>query len=68
VSRSGAVSPRVWFGTQTIELVREQNDWKVFNQSLEPGPTPQAASGAKPTDASELNERLSGFDLAWVTR
>lgn len=68
VSRPGAVSPRVWFGIRTIDLVREQDDWKVFDQSLVSGPTPQAAADAKPTDASELNERLAGFSPGWLAR
>ena len=63
VSRPGATAPRVWFGIQTVELVREADDWKIWSQSLDTGPTPQSAPGAKPSDATELGERLSGFSL-----
>jgi hypothetical protein len=63
VSRPGATAPRVWFGVQTIDLVWEHDDWKIWSHALDAGPTPQAAPGSKPSDATELGQRLGGFQL-----
>ncbi len=68
VSRSGATAPRVWFGIQAIDLVREGEDWKIWAQSLDDGPTPQSSPGSKPSDATELAERLDGFQLDGADR
>lgn len=63
VSRQGAAAPKVWFGTSTLDLVWERDDWRVWSQSLGDGPTPQLSPTAKPSDANELASRLDGFRL-----
>jgi len=63
VSRQGAAAPKVWFGTSTVDLVWERDDWRVWGQSLSDGPTPQLSQTAKPSDANELASQLDGFRL-----
>lgn len=63
VSRAPSTLPRAWFGVQTVDLVWERGDWRVWSESLEPGPTPQLAAAVVPTPASDLTDRLAGFEL-----
>ena len=60
LSRDGMTNPGEQWATVTYDLVWEDHDWKIWSESIVPGPAPS------PTDAQlatpqELDASLSGF-------
>ena len=60
LSRDGMTNPGEQWATVTYDLVWEDHDWKIWSESIVPGPAPS------PTDAQlatpqELDTSLSGF-------
>jgi hypothetical protein len=60
LSRDGMTNPGEQWATVTYDLVWEHRDWKIWSESVVPGPAPS------PTDArlatpQELDASLSGF-------
>jgi len=61
LSADGVVAPRAGWWTSQFELVWENDDWKVLDEGVLPGPTPTASSIDPPATSTELRLRLDGF-------
>ncbi len=68
LSRSGAVQPQAGWTTSTFEFVWERGDWKVWSETIAPGPTPSLNAGAAPASSRELDRALNGFTPWEATR
>jgi len=64
LSRAGAAQPQAGWNISTFELVWERGDWKVWSETITPGPAPELNAGAAPTSHEELDRALNGF-LPW---
>lgn len=61
LSRVGVAQPQAGWTTSTFELVWERDDWRIWDQSIAPGPTPAPNGAAAPTSAEQLEQALIGF-------
>ncbi len=66
LSREGAAAPQAGWSTSTFELVWERDDWKIWSEQIQPGPTPDLNGGEQPVSAVDLERRLQGFTI-WET-
>ena len=64
LSRIGAAQPQAGWTTSTFELVWERGDWRIWSETIAPGPAPDLNAGAAPATSAELEQALSGF-LPW---
>lgn len=63
LSRPGVVVPQSSWVTETVELVWERGDWRLWSDESTPGPTPVLDGSDVPTSAAELDTELTGFEL-----
>lgn len=63
LSRQGVVVPQTSWVTDTVELVWEGGDWRLWSDTSTPGPTPVPDGSDLPTSAAELDAELTGFEL-----
>jgi len=63
LSRPGVVVPQSSWVTETVELVWERGDWRLWSDETSPGPTPVLDGSDVPTSAAELDTELTGFEL-----
>jgi hypothetical protein len=63
LSRQGVVVPQSSWVTETVELVWERRDWKLWSDTSTPGPTPVLDGSGLPASAAALDAKLSGFEL-----
>ena len=63
LSRQGVVVPQSSWVTETIELVWERGDWRLWSDESSPGPTPVLDGSDVPASALELDIELTGFEL-----
>ena len=63
LSRQGVVVPQTSWVTETVELVWEDGDWRLWSDTSIPGPTPVPDGSDLPASAAELEADLSGFEL-----
>lgn len=61
LSRQGVVVPQSSWSTETVELVWEQGDWKLWSSDAAPGPTPVLDGSDMPASAAALDAALQGF-------
>ncbi|MGD9794604.1 MAG: hypothetical protein AB7V43_14090 [Acidimicrobiia bacterium] len=61
LSRVGAAQPQAGWSISTFELVWERDDWKIWHESITPGPAPDLDASAVPASASDLDAALLGF-------
>ena len=63
LSRQGVVVPQTSWVTETVELVWEDGDWRLWSDTSTSGPTPVLDGSDLPASAAELDAELSGFEL-----
>ncbi|HEX9991551.1 MAG TPA: hypothetical protein VGB14_01350 [Acidimicrobiales bacterium] len=63
LSRAAVASPQTSWAVTTLELVWERGDWRVWSSDDSPGPTPEPDGSDRPATATQLDERLDGFEL-----
>lgn len=63
LSRQGVVVPQSSWVTETVELVWEGGDWRLWSNESTPGPTPVLDGSDAPASAAELDTELTGFEL-----
>ena len=63
LSRPGVVVPQSSWVTETVELVWERGDWRLWSDESSPGPTPVLDGSDVPASAAELDTELTGFEL-----
>lgn len=63
LSRQGVVVPQTSWVTETVELVWEDGDWRLWSDTSTPGPTPVLDGSDLPSSAAELDAQLTGFEL-----
>lgn len=61
LSRAGAAQPQAGWNVSTFELVWERGDWKVWSETVTPGPAPALNAGAAPATHDQLDRALNGF-------
>ncbi len=68
LSRQGAAPPQAGWAVSTFDLVWERGDWKVWAESIVPGPAPITNNAVAPATSAELRARLAGFTDYGATR
>lgn len=68
LSREGAAPPQAGWAISTFDLVWERGDWKVWAESIVPGPAPITNNAVTPATSAELRARLAGFTDYGATR
>jgi hypothetical protein len=63
LSRQGVVVPQSSWVTETVELVWEDGDWRLWSDESTPGPTPVLDGSDLPASAAQLDADLTGFEL-----
>lgn len=63
LSRQGVVVPQSSWVTETVELVWEDDDWRLWSDTSTPGPTPVLDGSDMPATAAQLDAELTGFEL-----
>ena len=67
LTRAGVASPQAGWATSTFDLVWERGDWRIWAESIVPGPAPVLNDSTAPATAEELVSSLDGFaDLGAV--
>jgi len=61
LSRTGVAQPQAGWTTSTFELVWERDDWRIWDNTITPGPTPALNASALPSSAEQLDQALVGF-------
>lgn len=63
LSRQGVVVPQSSWVTESVDLVWERGDWRLWATSSTPGPTPVIDGSDMPASAAALNDELAGYEL-----
>ena len=63
LSRQGVVVPQSSWATETVELVWEGDDWRLWSDTTTPGPSPVLDGSDLPASAAQLDSELTGFEL-----
>ena len=61
LSRAGVAQPQAGWSISTFELVWERGDWKIWSETISPGPAPELNASAVPATAAQLEQALLGF-------
>lgn len=61
LSRAGVAPPQAGWAVSTFELVWERDDWKIWSETIAPGPAPVLDASAAPADSQGFAARLDGF-------
>jgi hypothetical protein len=61
LSRAGVAAPQAGWNTSVFDLVWEQSDWKVWGETITPGPAPALNASATPATSDQLNAALNGY-------
>jgi hypothetical protein len=61
LSRQGVVVPQSSWITETVEVVWEHGDWRLWSSTTRPGPTPVLDGSDLPATAAGLDDSLRGF-------
>lgn len=61
LSRAGVAAPQAGWNISVFELVWERGDWKVWSETISPGPAPVLNAGVAPATSEELEAGLNGF-------
>lgn len=61
LSRDGVAPPQAGWAVSTFDLVWEQSDWKIWAESIVPGPAAITNNAVTPASSPELRARLAGF-------
>lgn len=63
LSRTGVVVPQSSWLTESVDLVWERGDWRLWSSTTTPGPSPVLDGSDMPASASALDADLVGFEL-----
>ena len=61
LSRAGVAPPQAGWAISVFELVWERDDWKVWSETITPGPAPIPDASAAPATSEQLASALNGF-------
>lgn len=61
LSRAGIAQPQAGWSIATFELVWERDDWKIWSQTITPGPAPSLNAAVEPASAEQLEQALLDF-------
>ena len=61
LSRDGVAPPQAGWSTSVVELVWERDDWRVWGETISPGPTPILDDSDAPSTSAQLDDGLAGF-------
>ena len=61
LSRDGVAPPQAGWAVSTFDLVWERGDWRVWGETVAPGPAPLPDDSAPPATSAELSAALAGF-------
>lgn len=61
LSRDGVAPPQASWATSSFELVWERDDWRIWSETITPGPTPILSDAAVPVSSAQLDAALAGF-------
>jgi hypothetical protein len=61
--RAKAVPPQAGWAISAFELVWERDDWKVWSETVAPGPAPILNHSAAPASDEQFASALAGFIL-----
>jgi len=61
LSRAGVAPPQAGWAISVFELVWERGDWKVWSETIVPGPAPIPDASAAPATSEQLASALIGF-------
>lgn len=63
LARQGVAVPQSSWATETVELVWENGDWRLWSDTTTAGPSPVLDGSALPVSAAQLDRELDGFEL-----
>jgi hypothetical protein len=61
LSRDGVAPPQAGWATSTFDLVWERDDWRIWAESISPGPAPILDDSTAPATSAQLDAALRGF-------
>lgn len=61
LTREGVAPPQAAWAISTFDLVWERGDWRIWAETIVPGPAPILNDSAAPTTAQQLVAMLDGF-------
>lgn len=61
LSREAVAPPQAGWATSTFELVWERDDWRIWAETISPGPAPLLDDSAAPATSAQLDAALEGF-------
>ncbi|MEW6470670.1 MAG: hypothetical protein AB1679_00160 [Actinomycetota bacterium] len=61
LSRAGVAPPQAGWAVSTFDLVWERDDWRIWSETIAPGPAPIPDASVAPTDAHTFVTALDGF-------
>jgi hypothetical protein len=64
LAADGVAPPQANWAVSRFELVWEHGTWKVWSETVTPGPAPIAAADAPPATNASYDAALAGFDPA----
>lgn len=63
LSRTGVVVPQSSWLTESVDLVWERGDWRLWSSTTTPGPSPVLDGSDMPASAPVFDADLTGFEL-----
>jgi hypothetical protein len=63
LSRTGVVVPQSSWITESVDLVWERGDWRLWSSTTKPGPSPVLDGSDMPASSVALDTDLTGFEL-----
>jgi len=61
LSRAGVAPPQAGWAISTFELVWERADWRIWSETIAPGPAPVLDASTTPADSDGFVGALDGF-------
>lgn len=61
LSRAGVARPQAGWAVSTFELIWERGDWRIWSETIAPGPAPILDASVAPVDAHSFVAALDGF-------
>lgn len=61
LTREGVAPPQAAWATSTIDLVWERGDWRIWSETIVPGPAPILNDSVAPATSAEFTRALDGF-------
>jgi hypothetical protein len=61
LSRDGIAPPQASWSTSTFDLVWERDGWRIWRETIVPGPAPLLDNSSAPATSAQLASALDGF-------